>query len=131
MKTAAIVGLVAGLIVAIAILILACSGAPPTVQNAALAADVAAYTAESQDCVAGSANLAAYRNCIASVRARWCGPGGTLQQAGGCGDAGPDSGGFPLPASVAALFAKDAGTTTTGATGAAAVGATPTDAGGQ
>jgi hypothetical protein len=84
-------------------LLLGCSNPAPVIQNAALAADVAAYTAESQDCVAGSANMAAYRNCVAQVRARWCGPGGTLQVANGCGDAGVDAS-MPVPPAVMKLF---------------------------
>ena len=53
-----------------------CGSTPPTLQNAAQAADVAAYAALQDDCVAGSANRAAALACIADVRKRWCGPGG-------------------------------------------------------
>ena len=108
----------------------ACSSTPAVIQNAALDADVNAYTLGSQDCITASVNLAGYRNCVALVRARWCGPGGTLQVANGCGDAGAEAGMALSPAILRLYGASDAGATPTAATGAAAVGATP-DAGGQ
>ena len=117
--------------------LLACSAAPPTLQNAAQAADVAAYAALQDDCVAGSANRAAALACIADVRKRWCGPGGELQIQGGCGDAGPEAS-IPVGPALGKLIDRmfpEANTKTgavpTAATGAAAVGATPVDAGGQ
>jgi hypothetical protein len=82
----------------------------PAAVTGVQAADVAAYGAEQESCVTGSATLAAANACIVSVKARWCGFGGQLQQLGACGqDAGPESG-MPLPASaVKALGLSDGG----------------------
>ena len=81
----------------------ACSGSSPTLTGVQ-ASDVAAYTAEQQNCLTGSANIAAAQQCVAYVRARWCGYGGSLQQLGACGvDAGPEAG-MPLPASVVRIL---------------------------
>jgi hypothetical protein len=60
-------------------------GAPQTATVVAQQADVAAYAAEQQACVANADARSGADSCIAKVKARWCGPGGQLSQAGGCG----------------------------------------------
>jgi hypothetical protein len=86
--------------------VLACS--QPATLTGVQATDVAAYLAEMQECVSGSATVAAANQCVAYTWARWCGYGGSLQQLGACGaDAGPDAG-LPLPAFIT-KFIPDAG----------------------
>jgi len=82
----------------------------PTTLTGVQATDVAAYTAEQQDCVSASTTLPQAKACVAAVRARWCGYGGSLQQLGGCGlDAGPESG-MPIPSVLSkALGLTDGG----------------------
>jgi len=71
--------------------------------DAAQQADVAAYAAEEQACVATNATRAYADECIAAVKQRWCGPGGQLALIDACGDSG--LAGVPL----AAPAAKDGG----------------------
>ena len=51
-------------------------------------ADVAGYAAEEHECVSLSATRVEYQDCVAGVKQRWCGTGGTLALRGACGDAG-------------------------------------------
>jgi hypothetical protein len=81
----AVIGALSALAVAALIM---CTPSSPALSNAAVAADVAAYTAEQEDCLSGSTTLPVARACVTQVRARWCGPGGQLAQVGGCGDGG-------------------------------------------
>ena len=124
-----VLGMLAGMAIAFAILV-SCKSTPAqdalTIQTQA---DVTAYAAEELGCVAGSATRAYADACIAQVKARWCGPGGTLQQAGACGDAGAEAS-LPLPAILQRIYGVyDAGDTAL-AVGASLPGA-PGDAGGD
>jgi hypothetical protein len=70
----------------LALFLLGCVAAGTPAQQA----DVAAYGAESNACVATSPMRPQYNDCLAAVRARWCGPNGQLADAGACFyDAGP------------------------------------------
>jgi hypothetical protein len=82
----------------------ACAGATADVVTAAHQADVAAYAAEEQACVAQSATAGEARACVAAVQARWCGPGGQLAMAGACGDSGVVD-----PVTAAMVAAMDGG----------------------
>lgn len=81
----------------------ACNQSQPPATSAAQQADLLAYGAEQSQCVALAATSGEARDCVAAVRARWCGPGGTLASYGACGDGGAVD---PI---VAAMPIKDGG----------------------
>jgi hypothetical protein len=73
---------------AVAALVMACGGAEQGPTQVATQAEVIAYGAEQQECVALAATKQQADDCIAEVRARWCGTGGQLALRGACGDSG-------------------------------------------
>ena len=63
-------------------LVAGCQSAPAT--SPADQANVAAYAAQLQQCVALAPTKAAAETCLGAVRASFCGPGGYLAEAGAC-----------------------------------------------
>lgn len=64
-------------------LLTACGGSSVAVKVAPQA-DVAAYAAEQKACVDVAHTRAEADQCIAEVKAQYCGDGGSLHAAGGC-----------------------------------------------
>ena len=73
---------------AVAALVAACGGSQQGPTQVATQAEVVAYGAEQQECVALAATKQQADDCIADVRSRWCGQGGQLALRGACGDSG-------------------------------------------
>jgi hypothetical protein len=69
--------------VALLVLLSGCSGVS-AVTVAAQQAEVAAYGADQIQCVSLADTRAQADSCIAAVKARWCGDGGALREAGAC-----------------------------------------------
>jgi hypothetical protein len=69
-----------------------CTGSKPAI-DPTTEANLAAYAAEEQQCVALAGTRAAADVCITGVKDRWCAPGQPLADAGACTftlvDAGP------------------------------------------
>lgn len=86
--SAALVGATSAVLVLAALYACAGQSADQDVVTAAKQADVTAYAAEEQSCVALASSRAEADVCISGVQARWCGPGGQLQLLGACGDSG-------------------------------------------
>lgn len=70
-----------------------CASSTPPAIDPTTEANLAAYAAEEQQCVALAGTRAAADVCITGVRDRWCAPGQPLADAGACTftfvDAGP------------------------------------------
>jgi hypothetical protein len=62
----------------------ACGASQPEAVVTAQQAEVAAYAAEEQQCVALAATRGQAHECIGTVRARWCAPGMPLAEAQAC-----------------------------------------------
>lgn len=66
--------------------LMACGGAQAATNAASIAeqAEIAAYGAEEQECVAKAQTRSDADVCIMQVQARWCGDGGALSARGDC-----------------------------------------------